>query len=57
MQSGDQPVAVAQRDAFEDMLYDAQVDLVWGAHHHSYQRSCPSTWACVSSYALRGICM
>eukprot|EP00730_Choanoeca_flexa_P014543 TRINITY_DN6397_c0_g1_i1.p1 TRINITY_DN6397_c0_g1~~TRINITY_DN6397_c0_g1_i1.p1 ORF type:complete len:368 (+),score=72.75 TRINITY_DN6397_c0_g1_i1:338-1441(+) len=38
--SGDQPVAIAQRAAFEDLLYDHQVDLVWGAHHHSYQRSC-----------------
>ncbi|EDQ86017.1 uncharacterized protein MONBRDRAFT_28659 [Monosiga brevicollis MX1] len=37
----DQPVAKAQRDTFEDMLYEHQVDMIWGAHHHSYQRSCP----------------
>eukprot|EP00051_Salpingoeca_urceolata_P004281 m.63959 g.63959 ORF g.63959 m.63959 type:complete len:569 (+) comp13519_c0_seq1:60-1766(+) len=39
--SGDQPVATELRDAFEQLLMDHKVDFVFGAHHHSYQRTCP----------------
>ena len=43
--SGDQPVAVALRKAFEELLhaYSADIPVIsFGAHHHSYQRSCLS---------------
>lgn len=29
------------RDSFETLLYQHQVDVIFGAHHHSYQRTCP----------------
>jgi hypothetical protein len=38
---GDQTVATAMRASFEDLLNEHQVDVVFGAHHHSYQRTCP----------------
>lgn len=40
-ESGDQPVATELRLAFEELLFNYQVDLVFGAHIHMYQRSCP----------------
>eukprot|EP01147_Barroeca_monosierra_P007337 gene7337-9738_t len=36
----DQTVALQIRFAFEDILYENKIDLIFGAHHHSYQRSC-----------------
>ena len=38
--SGDQTVATQLRHGFEDLLHEFQVDISFGAHHHSYQRSC-----------------
>jgi hypothetical protein len=36
-----QTVAVEMRAVFEEMLFANKVDLIFGAHHHSYQRTCP----------------
>ena len=38
---GDQTIAKQFRAACEDILMEAQVDMVLAGHHHSYQRSCP----------------
>ncbi|EGD77454.1 hypothetical protein PTSG_08549 [Salpingoeca rosetta] len=37
---GDQTVAEDMRKTYEDVLFDNKVDLIFGAHHHSYQRTC-----------------
>ena len=38
--SGDQTVAASLRRGFEELLHTFAVDVAFGAHHHSYQRSC-----------------
>ncbi|KAK9830188.1 hypothetical protein WJX72_010191 [[Myrmecia] bisecta] len=49
---GDQPVAQALREAFEELFVQFSVDMTWHGHHHSYQRSCALQESkCQSAYA------
>ena len=48
--SSDQTVAARLREELEPLMRKYDVDLQFGAHHHSYQRSCPLyNGRCVSS--------